>query len=598
MHKLSLIPTPQRLQEQPGELLWDGALAGTTVLTAPESDDRLCYHARRILGTVQEVAAPGYSLTVGRPKAPPKPPEPRPDAYTLEIETGGLALTADTAAGLFYGMITLEKLLEQFGSGIPCMRILDFSALSLRSDYLDLRSVHPPLPRILGNIPLIAKAKLNALVVEYEDKLPLGDPFTTENLYWHFSPQEFSKFCETCWRWFVEIIPLQQSFGHLEYILKDPRYTHLCETPLAVGDLCPCKAQSLAVAEGLLEGMAALHPKERYLHIGCDEVWSLKSCPQCKNSGKSAAMLFIAFVNRLIEKVCCLGKCPMLWHDMFEHCTSQELAALDKRALVCVWMYNGNDLPWRIDQMVQKLNAAGLQYIACPSVRAWDCDDRQNYPVLTERLPNLRYWHEAIGRHGISGIINTNWAACFALGKPYGVYETSLFPLYFSAEKSWNPSADEGTFLRRFFMDFHGYRQEDPLFQRGYKNEDYFLLLAALAEKLPKAHELAELVAALRAFELPTRRHFPLSVVLYRQEFFNTSDEVGSLLAKYSVVKDTLAEIVPPLTKALEGFLSPEGVKQYLRSRLLVEELILQKAEEYLQERRCGLENFKASYHQ
>ena len=102
--------------------------------------------------------------------------------------------------------------------------------------------------------------------------------------------------------------------------------------------------------------------------------------------------LFIEFVNQIIEAAAEQGKTPLLWRDMFEHATEEELAQLDRRAVVCIWIYNGNDLVTRVREFAQRLDAAKITYWTCPAVRAWDCDDRQNYPVLSERINNIRLW--------------------------------------------------------------------------------------------------------------------------------------------------------------------------------------------------------------
>ena len=85
--------------------------------------------------------------------------------------------------------------------------------------------------------------------------------------------------------------------------------------------------------------------------------------------------------------------------------------------------------------------------------------------------------------------------------------------------------------------------------------------------------------------ELATMRYFPLTVVLYRQEFFSSSDERGSLENKYLAVKNTLQQVEPEMKRVLAPFLSDDSIQQYMRSRLLVEELLLKQAEGYLSQK-------------
>lgn len=580
--KISMIPTPQKIIYGEGSF----SISATNLLVTlagPYMDARLLYHTRRIFGKVKESVFYCYQVTVGNGK---------PtfdfllsdglDAYALDITPDGICLSAQSARGLFYGLITLEKMAEQFGNVFPCVCITDYAQTQERWDYWDLRSIHPPFEHLLRNLQTIARAKLNGIVIEYEDKLPIGEPFSVKNEFFSFSAEQFAQLKSECALWFLDIIPLQQSFGHLEYLLKDTRYTHLRETPLAVGDLCPCNPESAQLATQLVSQMAKKHPDSRYLHIGCDEVWSLCSCDACLAAGKRPELLLIEFANKVISAVAQMGKIPLLWHDMFEGAAQEELALLDKRAAICIWIYNANDLEQRVQRLTQMFEAAGLTYFACPAMRAWDCDDKQNYPVLEQRMNNIRLWHNAMQKANFRGILNTNWAACFALAKPYGPYETSFFPLYYSAELAWNATADSASYLDRFFADFHGWNGGAQLLQQGYRNEDYFSLLASLTVDVPRGNEIVRLIKALRAFEEPTRRFFPLSVVLYRQEFFQSSEEYDSLLAKYKSVCKRLNEAVPRLEQELEKFLPPYAVRQFIRSRLLTEQLVIKKAEEFL----------------
>lgn len=115
---------------------------------------------------------------------------------------------------------------------------------------------------------------------------------------------------------------------------------HLRETPDDLGELCPCRPESLALSCAFIDEIAAKHPDSRYIHLGCDEVWSLGSCETCKERyGENKGKMFIDFVNKLISHVCDLGKQPIIWHDMLGHCTEEEIAQLDNRVSVMIWLY-------------------------------------------------------------------------------------------------------------------------------------------------------------------------------------------------------------------------------------------------------------------
>ena len=99
----------------------------------------------------------------------------------------------------------------------------------------------------------------------------------------------------------LEIIPLIQTFGHLEWLLKLREfelYRDDLSSPMAI---TPCLNASYILLEGilffwsisillcirfhslaLLQQTLDLHPNSNMIHIGCDEVILTNSHPQCQ----------------------------------------------------------------------------------------------------------------------------------------------------------------------------------------------------------------------------------------------------------------------------------------------------------------------------
>ena len=149
----------------------------------------------------------------------------------------------------------------------PAVEITDWPELALRSDYLDMRGIYPKFENLLRYVEEMAAYKLNTLVIEYEDKLPRARKdlcHPTDAL----TPEQHRRLLEVARENFIDIIPLQQSFGHLEYVLKLPEYQHLREIPEAPGEMCPLREGAYELAASLLEETARLHPDSRYLHLG------------------------------------------------------------------------------------------------------------------------------------------------------------------------------------------------------------------------------------------------------------------------------------------------------------------------------------------
>lgn len=242
---LQLIPEPQVVQSRGPEPV-SGIRGWTVQLQLPVKDVRLLTAAQRIftevtVRTTHDGSGVFSLVTDGTPLNPllARRVEGKHDGYVLITDTDRIELYALSASGLFYGLKTLEQLLHTGGDRVPALTIADWAELKLRSDYLDLRTVYPTYEHILEYIAELADYKINTLVIEYEDKLPFRKLGFLRHPELAFNEEEHQRLLKAAHDHFVTVIPKQQSFGHLEYILKHPAYIGLREVPETVSELCP-----------------------------------------------------------------------------------------------------------------------------------------------------------------------------------------------------------------------------------------------------------------------------------------------------------------------------------------------------------------------
>lgn len=573
----SLIPLPQKITCL-DDTLFCSIINEDLTFTAPNFDKRIENAFKSCFLTVTAYIncnKARYALTAGCNDLQNfyKKPVQKPDSYFLKIEQNSFILEAETAAGFFYGIQTVKKLKLLYNENLPVCEISDWADTQRRCEYLEFRNFYPSFDHVLLYMNKMAQNHINTLIVELEDKRPFPTmPFLhNEN---GFTQAQLQRLKETAENLFIELIPLQQCFGHLEYVLRFPQYNSLREVKSSPGELCPARPGSSQLGRQLVKDISALFPASRYLHLGCDEVWTLGQCPQCKSSKKTNAELFIPFINEMIDEAASLGKIPLFWHDMLTGCCVDELKTLDKRAIVVVWMYNGNDLAYRANKMINAFLQAGLTVWGGCSVRCWDQSGDQNYPVLHKRLVNIQAWAEASAKCGLTGMINTNWSAYSALAAPYGVYETSFYPGAFAAESAWNRKPDTGTFLQRYLQLFHGV--EDMTFlQEGWQFEDYFSLLARPDICLKREKALAALMCAIAKYEHAAKTEPTVALQMFRViSYPSKSEEWESLYGRYEQTLRGVFSVREELENALKPFLESEKIKEYLCSRYYIWETI------------------------
>lgn len=552
--ELYLIPQPQRCARLTGTAQIDRE--APVILSQPAGDARLLRAAQTIFANVQCVQGPYALYSAGSFAA--ACPVRQPEGYLLTLRGAVVQLSANDAAGLFYGIQTLRQYLAM--PAHPAVEITDWPELALRSDYLDMRGIYPKFENLLRYIEEMAAYKLNTLVIEYEDKLPRARKdlcHPTDAL----TPEQHRRLLEVARENFIDIIPLQQSFGHLEYVLKLPEYQHLREIPEAPGEMCPLREGAYELAASLLEETARLHPDSRYLHLGCDEVWSLGQSDECKASGKTRGRIAIEYINRLAEKVVSLGKIPIVWHDMMadvwrggemgEAGNYDDLARLNKNLVVAIWLYSPDRVNLVAPKLMEALHAHGIRTIPCSAVRASDRCGMQNYPCIEQRLRNIDTWCELIANSRCDGMINTNWWSTFSFGNPYGLFETSRYTAFYAADRCWNLRADSAAFLERFLGVYHG-AYDIVLTTGAERRYDYYKLIGQYLPQITRNRDTALLID-----------------VLYRQEYatsVNFAAFRGDLYPDRPVELDCLRERAPKQYTNLRGI---EAELRDVLSRLL-----------------------------
>lgn len=525
------------------------------ILQMPSEDSRLTAAAKKLFSSV-ETAKGSYAL-FSKGSFAPAYAKAVPQGYLLSIHDNAVQIGADDAAGLFYGMQTLRQWL--LAPEKTAVEILDWPELSLRSDYLDMRGLFPKYERLLEYIGQMAEFKLNTLVIEYEDKLPRSrtefcHPVDT------LTKDQHKALLKTAYDNFIDVIPLQQTFGHLEYALKLPEYQHLRELPETPGEMCPLRDGAFELAAKLIEETAMLHPDSRYLHLGCDEVWSLGKSPECIASGKSRGQISIEFINRLAEKTLELGKIPVVWHDMlanvWQHGEMGEaqdynsLASINKNIVVAIWLYSPDRVNRVAPKLIEKLDELGIRSLPCCAVRASDRSGDQNYPRIEQRLRNIDSWCELIEKTRCTGMINTNWCSTFSLGNPYGLFETSRYTAFYAAERSWNMSCDTTDYLERFLAVFHGVYNAVS-YGGAERRYDYYTSMSHYIADITRNIQTARLIDIMFRLEYTASVNY----MTFRGDYFKDSEVEMTCLRERAVpqyknlkkVEDELKALLPDL---------------------------------------------------
>jgi len=216
----------------------------------------------------------------------------------------------------------------------------------------DLRLVHfdlkgaPPKISILKHIIRTSKeAGANGVLLEYEDMFPFDWPISEISAKNHYTKDEIMEIISLCRELDLELIPLVQTFGHMEFALKLSKFRSFREIDRFPTAVCPSKKDPFdKLIKPIIDQVITLHKESghdlKYIHIGCDEVFHIGSCDLCH--GKDRDDLFLKHVNKVASYVKIKHQVqPIIWDDMLRNIYTDKIKQYDLGKLVepMIWTY-------------------------------------------------------------------------------------------------------------------------------------------------------------------------------------------------------------------------------------------------------------------
>lgn len=242
-----------------------------------------------------------------------------------------------------------QELLNAAGKRHGDQKVADMSLPPVfrghRIVHLDLKGAPPRLAYYAEIFPLIRELGGTGLLIEYEDMFPYRRvELTATNAY---SKSDIATIQRLAAENDLIVIPLIQTFGHLEFVLKLRQFKHLREEPKYPQVICPSRNASLILLKEMIDDMLELHPASKFIHIGSDEVYYLGECTQCQDRLKKMKWdkrdLFLNHMTTVANYIKSKnpGLTVLAWDDEFRQMSLEELLASNVGKVVepVVWKY-------------------------------------------------------------------------------------------------------------------------------------------------------------------------------------------------------------------------------------------------------------------
>lgn len=370
-----------------------------------------------------------------------------PEGYLLDVTPAGVLLASRTAAGLFYGVQTLRQLIQ--GGSLPVVSIADWPALRVRGLMIDTSQGAVLSPTMLKTaVRMCAAYKLNLVNLYVEHLFPFShSPITADGAALSF--EEMRQLVAYARQYHVDLVPQQESFGHLHSLLKWELYSGMAETKR--GDvLTPGDERSQAWVLQAAKELAAVFPSP-YLHIGADETFELglgRSREKVQSMGMGK--VYTEHIRKVAGLLQPVNKKLIIWGDIAKK-NPEAISELPKDLIIATWGYKAED---DFASFITPFRKAGLEVWVCPGVGNW----RRMFPDFTEAASNINNFVAEGKKLGATGMLNTHW-------NDHGeeLFNLSWHGIVFGAAASWQPGkVDPAAFDAAF--DWAFYRNDGAQF--------------------------------------------------------------------------------------------------------------------------------------
>lgn len=271
----------------------------------------------------------------------------------------------------------------------------------IRAYYVDHRAEVMTMESLKSLVDRASGNGVNAVVMEWESTFPFVENSTLNGEH-VFSREEVADFIAHASERGVQVIPLQNCFGHCEYILRHERYASLREDSRDWSQVCPLRLdEAREVFTSVFKEIARAHPSP-YIHIGCDETRLLGHCKRCSRHGSDAS-LYSGYVSLMCSIVQSLGKTPVIWADIIER-EPEIIPSLPEGVVVVDWNYGWKVSEKEIDALLER----GMTLWGASSLRC--SPDNVHLTQWDVHFDNLRDYVPFCREKGFSGMIQTSWS--------------------------------------------------------------------------------------------------------------------------------------------------------------------------------------------
>ncbi|NXP10381.1 HEXDC Hexosaminidase, partial [Thinocorus orbignyianus] len=192
----------------------------------------------------------------------------------------------------------------------------------MRLVHLDLKGAAPRVSYLEQVFPLLTQLGANGILIEYEDMFPFKGELEILKSPYAYSEEDIEQIQQLAELHKLEVVPLVQTFGHVEFILKHEKYHHLREVERFPNSFNPHVPDTLALLKSILSQVIDKHRRSAWIHIGADEVFHLGEGMDSKNwmshNRGDTGTMYLKHIKEVLAFITTQygGLRALMWDDM------------------------------------------------------------------------------------------------------------------------------------------------------------------------------------------------------------------------------------------------------------------------------------------
>ncbi len=362
-----------------------------------------------------------------------------PEEYAIAVDASGITVTHSTEQGKYRALTSLRQIIDYEAGAVPFCKVQDKPQFQRRAYMLDIsRCRMPKMERIKLLIDQLTDLKYNEFQLYMESfcfKFA-AYPKYTEN-FDCLTPADIEELDQYCADRFIELVPKQNCFGHMQEWLAQPEFAHLevGYPDHKTGTLNPLLPETLEFMDHIY-GSLLPHFRADRVVINMDEAYGLGKYQLeaiCKEKGPDNVFMdYLEKINDLVLNK--YGKHVVICNDMISN-YPESFKRIPEGTIVLNW---GFDL---IKDVMLEKKCLDLQQKNCRSYmdagNATWLSFTGRFDVMTV---NLRTYAEMGRKYNVEGFLMSDWG-CGEGHMHNPVW--SLVPAALAGQYAWNVGAEQ-----------------------------------------------------------------------------------------------------------------------------------------------------------